>query len=60
MPMQYYQYIRVLPNMVPQEVWDDSCYNTPIATDGFIYLEVQRGMYGLKEEGFIDFDQLVC
>ena len=22
-PMQYFQYIRVLPKMVPQEVWDD-------------------------------------
>ena len=58
-PMQYYQYIGVLPNMVPQEVWDDPGCNIPIATNAFIYLEIRRGMYGLKEAGVIAFDQLV-
>ena len=27
--------------------------------DGWIYLEVRRGMYGLKEAGIIAFKQLV-
>ena len=44
--------------MVPQEVWDDPHYDIPIATDGFIYLGIRRGMYGLKEAGVIAFDQL--
>ena len=59
-PMQYFQYIRVLLNLVPQEVWDDSLYNIHIAAGGFIYLEIQRSMYGLKEAGVIAFDQIVC
>ena len=59
MPMQYYQYIHVLPNMVPQEVWDYPRYDTPIVTDGFIYLEIGCGMYGLKEAGVIAFNQLI-
>ena len=58
-PMQYFQYIRVLPKMVPQEVWDDPRYDIHISADGFIYLERRRSMYGLKEAGAIDFDQLV-
>ena len=57
--MQYYQYIRFLPKMVPQEVWDDPRYDIPIATGGFIYLEIRRGMYGLTEAGVIAFDQIV-
>ena len=58
-PMQYLQYICVLPNMVPQEVWNDPCYDIHIAADGFIFLEIRRGMYGLKEAGVIAFDQIV-
>ena len=48
-PMLYFQYIHVLPNILPQEVWDDPHHNIHIASDGFIYLEIQRGIYGLKE-----------
>jgi hypothetical protein len=40
-------------------VWDDQRYNTSIATDGYVYLEIRRSMYGLKEAGVIAFDQLV-
>ena len=59
MPIQYYQYIHVLPKIFLQEVWDDPRYDTPIVTDGFIYLEIRRGIYGLKEAGIIAFNQLV-
>jgi len=58
-PMTYYQYIRVRPEMIPQEVWDDPRYEINTADDGFIYLEIRRGMYGLKEAGIIAFNQLV-
>ena len=46
--------------MVPREVWGDPRYDIHIAVDSFIYLEIQRGMYGLKEAGVIAFDQLVA
>ena len=59
-PMQYLQYIHFLPKMVPQEVWYDPRYKIHIATGSFMYLEIQSGMYGLKEAVFIAFDQLVC
>ena len=58
-PMKYFQYIRVRPAIIPQEVWDDNRYNIPIAADGYVYLEIHRGMYGLKEAGIIVFRQLV-
>ena len=47
-PMQYYQYIRVLPKVVPQEVWDDPRCDIPTSTNGFICLEILYVMYGLK------------
>ena len=57
--MTYYQYIRVRPEMIPQEIWDDPRYEIHTADDGFIYLEIRRGMYGLKEAGIIAYNQLM-
>ena len=39
-------------------MWDDTRYDIPIATDGFIYLEILHGMYGLKDARVVAFDQL--
>jgi hypothetical protein len=36
---------------VPQEVWD--------ADDGYVCLEIRRGLHGLKEAGILAFNQLV-
>jgi len=58
-PMDYYQYIRVQENVIPKEIWDDPGYEIPISDDGYIYLKIHRGMYGLKEAGIIAFNQLV-
>ena len=38
--MTYYQYTRVLPKMIPKEVWDNSRYTIHISADGFIYLKI--------------------
>ena len=58
-PMSYYQYMRVPTSVIPQEVWDDPSYDIQVASDGYVYLEIRRGMYGLKEAGIIAFNQLV-
>ena len=57
--MAYYQYMRVQQSVIPQEVWDDPHYDIQIAADGYVYLEIRRGMYGLKEAAIIAFNQLV-
>ena len=56
-PMSYYQYIRVRRDLIPQEVMDE--YDFTIESDGYVYFEIRRGMYGLKEAGIIAFEQLV-
>jgi hypothetical protein len=43
-PTKYYQYIRILAKLIPQEVWDDPCYAPHIEADGFVYLEIRCGM----------------
>ena len=43
--------------MIPQEILDK--YGLTAETDGFVYFEVRKGIYGLKEAGLIAFKQLV-
>ena len=56
--MSFYQYMRIHKDLIPQEVLDE--YDVPIAPDGHAYVEIRRGMYGLKEAGVIAFNQLVA
>ena len=57
--MKIYQYMRVHRRYLPQEVIDE--YNlTPEHFDshGYVYLEIRKGMYGLKEAAILAFEQL--
>ena len=59
-PMKYYQYIRVLPSTIPQEIWDDPEYDIHPASDRFVYIKICRGMYVPNEDGVLSLEQLVC
>jgi hypothetical protein len=48
-PMAYFQYLRVPQSVIPPEVWDDPRYTIAIVNNGYVYLEIRRGMYGLKK-----------
>jgi hypothetical protein len=50
-PLKYGQYMRVHPLSIPQEIF--------VAADGYVYLEIQHAMYGLKEAAIIAVNQLV-
>ena len=56
-PMKYFQYMRIHKKFIPQEVLDE--YKIIFDDRGFTYVEICRGVYGLKEAGVIAFDQLV-
>ena len=55
--MKYFQYMRIHKKFIPQEVLDE--YDIIFDDRNFTYVEICRGMYGLKEAGVIAFDQLV-
>ena len=55
--MPYHQYMQVHPSKIPKEIWDK--YNINIAPDGFVYLKILKGMYGLKEAGVLAFNKMV-
>ena len=56
-PMKYFQYMRIHRKIIPQEVLDK--YDIIFDEQDFTYVEIGRGMYGLKEAGVIVFNQLV-
>jgi hypothetical protein len=56
--MERYEYMRVPVHMIPDEIM--IAYNlAPLVKNGFVYAEIQRGMYGLPQAGKIANDQLV-
>ena len=55
-PMKYFQYMRIHKKFIPQEVLDG--YDIIFDDRDFTYVEIRRGVYGLKEAGVIAFDQL--
>ena len=55
--MKYFQYMRIHKKFILQEVLDK--YDIIFDDRDFTYVEIRRGMYGLKEAGVIAFDQLI-
>ena len=57
--MKIFQHMRVHKQCIPQEILD--AYNlddTHFDSKGYAYLEIRKGMYGLKEASILAYDQL--
>ena len=48
-PLQEYQYMRFSINMVPQEVIDLYDLQNKVTSDRWVYCEIHKVIYGLKE-----------
>jgi hypothetical protein len=50
--MKRYEYMRIAIALIPQEIIDQ--YNLmDLAVDGYVYIEIRKGMYGLPQAGII-------
>ena len=58
-PMKYYQYMRIPRALIPDEITEEYNLETYIESDNYLYCEIRKGMYGLKEAGIIAFKNLV-
>lgn len=57
-PMSRYEYMRIPVWMLPEDIIEQ--YNlTPLIVNGFVYVEIRRGMYGLPQAGRLANDRLV-
>ena len=52
-----YEYLRLSITIIPQEIIDQ--YNLlPLVRNGYVYIEIQRSMYGLPQTGILANNQL--
>jgi hypothetical protein len=51
-PLPQYKYMRILLSIFPDEIIDK--YNLKaLAIDGWVYIEIRKGVYGLKQAGLL-------
>jgi hypothetical protein len=51
--MTQYKYMRLIISDMPNNVMDHYNLREIATSDGFIYCEIQKGMYGLPQAGII-------
>jgi hypothetical protein len=52
-PRSRFEYIKMLLSCFPEEIIQK--YNlTALAVDGWVYIEIRKGMYGLKQAGLLE------
>ena len=45
-PLDRFEYLRLHPGIIPEGIFE--AYNLQaLATDGWVYIEIQKGIYGL-------------
>ena len=55
--MTRYEYLRLSITIIPQEIIDQYTL-LPLVRNGYVYIEIQRGMYGLPQAGILANNQL--
>ena len=57
--MTEFEYIKIPIKLIPQEIIDQYGLLELVASDGCVYIEVRKGMYGLPQAGILAHKQLV-
>ena len=52
-PMTRYEYVRIKIDDVPEEIIVEYNLRDKIASDGHVYVEIRKGMYGLPQAGIL-------
>jgi hypothetical protein len=58
-PMERYEYIKIHYRMIPEEIRIQYKLANLVESDDYVYCEVRKGMYGLKQAARLGFDNLV-
>ena len=57
--MKHYEYIKIPFWWIPEEICIHYKLYDLVDPDGYVYCEVSKGMYSLKQSTWLDFDNLV-
>ncbi len=52
-PMTRYEYVRIKIDDIPEETIIEYNLQDKVASDGHVYVEVRKGMYGLPQAGIL-------
>jgi hypothetical protein len=58
-PMERPEYMRVHRRHIPPDIFEQYNLHSIISTDGFIYIKIKKGMYGLKQAAILAYQKLV-
>ena len=53
------EYMRIHYRYFPREIREQYDLESKVAADGYIYVKIKKGMYGLKQASVLAYDQLV-
>ena len=57
-PMIDFEYIKLPLSMFPQEIIDHYNLKDIVAADGYVYMEIKKGILGIKQAGRLASDRL--
>ena len=52
-PMVRYEYVRIKIDDIPEEIIVEYNLREKVTSDGHVYVEIQKGMYGLPQAGIL-------
>ena len=52
-PMVRYEYVRIKLDDIPEEIIVEYGLRDKVASDGHVYVEIRKGMYGLPQAGIL-------
>ena len=52
-PMVRYEYVRIKIEDIPEEIIVEYNLREKVTSDGYVYIEIQKGMYGLPQAGIL-------
>ena len=52
-PMDRYEYMRMKLDMFPEDVIEDYNLRDRVEPNGYVYIEVRKGMYGFPQAGLL-------
>jgi hypothetical protein len=58
-PLPHAEYIRLLADTIPQDIWTQYHLHEFVDNRGYIYARVDKGMYGLPQAGKVASDYLI-
>ena len=57
-PMKKAKYMKLRFNIIPSDIVQRYNLQDKCTTDGYIFVKIKKGMYGLKEAAVLAYDQL--